>query len=62
MLNIRERLYKINEELSRKLRAKVVEVKGNKKGALSEVIEEDIKHSKNIVDNSLILLKLEQFR
>ena len=34
---------KIDEELGRKFRAKVVEIKGNKKGALSEAIEEAIK-------------------
>ncbi len=34
---------KIEEELGRKFRAKVVEIKGNKKGALSEAIEEAIK-------------------
>jgi len=34
---------KIDEELGRKFRAKVIEVKGNKKGALSEAIEEAIK-------------------
>jgi len=33
----------IDEGLGRKFRAKVVEVKGNKKGALSEAIEEAIK-------------------
>lgn len=34
---------KVDEKLGRKFRAKVVEVKGNKKGALSEAIEEAIK-------------------
>jgi len=34
---------KIDEELGRKFRAKVIEIKGNKKGALSEAIEEAIK-------------------
>jgi len=33
----------VDEELGRKFRAKVIEVKGNKKGALSEAIEEAIK-------------------
>jgi len=33
----------VNEKLGRKFRAKVIEVKGNKKGALSEAIEEAIK-------------------
>ncbi len=33
----------IDEKLGRKFRAKVIEVKGNKKGALSEAIEEAIK-------------------
>lgn len=32
----------IDEKLGRKFRAKVIEVKGNKKGALSEAIEEAI--------------------
>ena len=34
---------KIDEELGRKFRARVIEIKGNKKGALSEAIEEAIK-------------------
>jgi len=34
---------KIYEELSRKFRAKVIEVRGNRRGALSEAIEEAIK-------------------
>ncbi len=33
----------VDEELGRKFRAKVIEVKGNKKGALSEAVEEAIK-------------------
>jgi len=33
----------IDEKLGRKFRARVIEVKGNKKGALSEAIEEAIK-------------------
>ena len=34
---------KVDEELGRKFRARVIEIKGNKKGALSEAIEEAIK-------------------
>jgi len=33
----------INEKLERKSKAKVIELKGNKKGALSEAVEEAIK-------------------
>ena len=34
---------KIDEELGRKFRARVMEIKGNKKGALSKAIEEAIR-------------------
>ena len=33
----------VDEKLGRKFRVKVIELKGNKKGALSEAIEEAIK-------------------
>ena len=43
LLIVMKMTIKIDEELGRKFRAKVVEIKGNKKGALSEAIEEAIK-------------------
>ena len=33
----------VDEELGRKFRAKVIEIKGNKKGALREAVEEAMK-------------------
>jgi metal-responsive CopG/Arc/MetJ family transcriptional regulator len=33
----------IDEELGRKFRARVMEIKGNRKGALSEAVEEAIR-------------------
>ncbi len=43
LLIVMKMTIKIDEELGRKFRAKVIEVKENKKGALSEAIEEAIK-------------------